>query len=97
MLSAVAAVVGFVAAFYWYKSATVRVNPKWPTADSVEPGDPHGSLMFANGITAEQGRATIETLGKAARFNKKAAIWTAVAVALAAVETFLSNCAGYWF
>jgi hypothetical protein len=94
VLSAIAAVVGLVAALYWYKSGTVPVNPKWPTADSVEPGGPHGSLMFANGITAEQIRATIEAFGETAGFNKKAAILTAVSVALGAVGTFLANCAG---
>jgi hypothetical protein len=94
VLSAIAAVAGLLAALYWYKSGTVPVNPRWPTADSVEPGEPNGSLMFEHGITAEQIRATTDALRETAGLNKKAAILTAVSVALGAVGTFLANSAG---
>jgi hypothetical protein len=95
MLSAGSALGGLVAAFYWYRSSAASMTPEWPTGDSPgEPGDPHGSLMFANGITTEQGRVTIEAFTKSAERNRKAAIWTAAAVGLGAVGTFLPSFTG---
>jgi hypothetical protein len=71
LLACLGAVTGIVAAYYWYRSSQVSINPVWLT----ESGDPHASQ---SGWLA----ATMGAFSESARLNKIAASWTAAAVVL---------------
>ena len=76
---------GLVAAWYWYRSSKVQVEPVWPQGvfGLVEPGETEGSQ--AGWITG-----TLTAYSKSADLNAKAALWTAGSVVLAAASSFVS-------
>ena len=96
-LGILASVTGFVAAVYWYRSSKVGLKPIWGGLDArskqeipvreirtlgFEPVDPLFSQMgWLAGL--------MQTVGESADLNKRAALWTAVSVALAAGSSVL--------
>lgn len=78
-LAFVTMVVGLKAAWEWYKASKVTITPDWP----VEPGDSQLSEM---GWLA----ATMKAINTSSDLNKTAAIWTAIAVCLGAISSFIS-------
>lgn len=70
---------GFYAAWLWWKSASSGAQPSW----TVEPADPSVS---ASGWMGGLLSATQES----AALNRRAALWTAISVAL----TALASCIG---
>jgi len=71
-----ALVTGLVAAWYWYLSSIVPVEPAW----RVEPGDAEASQ--AGWIAA-----ALKAMASAADLNKKAARWTAASAVCAAASS----------
>ena len=81
-----ASLTGLTAAWYWYGSSKVAIDPGW-----WSPGNPSG-LMEPVELEAQQmawTAATLTAFNKAAPLNKKAALWTAVSVALGAASAIL--------
>lgn len=80
-----ALVTGLVAAWYWYQSSRIQVEPIWPEGGlgPVEPGER---------MDAEAGwiGGTLAANSKSAELNAKAAIWTACSVLLAGLSSILS-------
>jgi hypothetical protein len=66
---------GLIAAYYWYKSSKIPVDPKW----TCEPVDTEDKALGWTG-------ATIDAFTKSAELNKKAALWTAISVLLSALS-----------
>ncbi|HZU30850.1 MAG TPA: hypothetical protein VFB79_07025 [Candidatus Angelobacter sp.] len=71
-------VTGLIAAHRWLHASMVSIAPTW----KVEPGETDAS---------QQGwqAGTMMAFNKSGELNKKAAGWTAVAVALQTIGTFL--------
>ena len=78
-LGVLAAITGLVAAVYWYRSSKVGLTPIWGGLEPVEP------LFSQMGWLA----GLMQTFAKSADLNKRAALWTAVSVVLAACSNFL--------
>jgi len=72
---------GLIAAWYWYLSSIVPVDPPW----RVEPGD--AELSQSGWITV-----ALKAMASAAELNKKAARWTAASAVCAAA----SSICGAW-
>jgi len=84
--TAVAALIsGLIAAWYWYRSSKVQIEPMWPQGSMglVEPGDAEASQGGWIG-------GTLMAFSVSADLNSKAALWTAVSVVLAAISSILS-------
>ena len=79
-LMTLAAVTGFVAAWYWLQASKLPLEPAW---GAVEPGDAEDAHM---GWTAGMMKAFIDS----AELNKKAARWTAASVAIASTAGMLA-------
>jgi hypothetical protein len=69
---------GVVAAAYWYRSSRIQPRPTW----RIEPGD--GQLSQSGWLAG-----TLQAFSDAAALNAKAAGWTAVSVALAAISSLV--------
>ncbi|MES2056274.1 MAG: hypothetical protein V4564_10070 [Pseudomonadota bacterium] len=82
-LAVVAFLAGLRAAYLWYRASRVQIVPMWGVDGRVEPVDPH--LAQAEWIVA-----LLETASKSGDLNRRAAIWTAVAVALSTASTLAS-------
>jgi hypothetical protein len=86
IVTAVAALIaGLIAAWYWYRSSKVQIEPMWPQGPMglVEPGE----------VEASQGGwigGTLLAFSASADLNSKAALWTAGSVVLAAISSVLS-------
>ncbi len=80
ILAIAALVTGLVAAWRWYGSSQVKIDPGWRLpgeGGGIEPTDEAGKAM-------SWAVATIQALNEGANLNRKAAIWTAISVACAA-------------
>lgn len=77
-LVALTFVTGITAAVYWYQSSRIPATPTW----KIEPGDQQ--LSQAGWVAG-----TLEALSASARLNSRAAIWTALSVALAAFSSLI--------
>ena len=71
-----AACIGLIAAWYWLRASQIPIKSCWNTGDG-ELGEEHHDWIV-NTITA---------MNQSAGLNKKAALWTAVSVALGAIAT----------
>jgi hypothetical protein len=84
--AAMAFLTGLTAAWYWYGSSKVAIDPGWRSpanpSGPMEPVEPEAQQMA---WTA----ATLKALNEAAALNKVAASWTAVSVALNAASAIL--------
>jgi hypothetical protein len=78
-------VFGLVAAFYWYRSSTVKPDPGW-TRENPEPVVPEIRQMVWNS-------AILTAVTVSADLNKLAAIWTALSVALAGAASIFGSLA----
>lgn len=79
-ISIVALVTGLLAAWDWFRASRVQPKPNW----RVEPVVPKLADM---GWTT----ATLEAFEKAGRLNARAALWTALSVALGASSSLVGN------
>ncbi len=86
VLGALSGLAGLVAAWLWYQASAVPITPPWQSHERA-PVDPVQN-------TAGWTFASIAALDEGARLNKRAALWTAVSVALAAAQSLLSAFAG---
>lgn len=73
-LTVLAAGMGFVAAYYWFRASKIPIIPEW---GPIEPGD---ERYAHTGMTA----GIMKAYSESAELNMKAARWTAVSVGLAA-------------
>jgi hypothetical protein len=78
-----ALVTGLTAAFHWYKASEVPIDPGW-TPENPEPVDEELKQMDLN-------VAIIKAAGESAALNKIAALWTAAAVVLGAISSFIES------
>ena len=87
-LSVVLAVLAFAsglwAAYLWHQASRVQVIPFQEYEGRIEPVDPHQSQ-------AEWIIALIDTAIQAGDLNRRAAKWTALAVALSTASALLSS------
>ncbi|MGC1560258.1 MAG: hypothetical protein WA820_10475 [Bradyrhizobium sp.] len=88
LLAFAALITGLVGAFYWFKSSIVPID-RWGREEHPGPFLPHehqaaNTLWLAGMFEAAQ---------KTTRLNKKAALWTAVAVILGAASSVFSSLA----
>ena len=88
LLSLLAAGAGAKAAWHWYVSSKVEIDPGWtlPGLGRSEPVDEVQQSM-------EWLMATIRAFNEVATLNKIAAKWTAASVALSAAAAIVSLCA----
>lgn len=82
-----AAIAALVSAWFWWRSSQVHVVPSYAEAGQIEPVDPiQSQISWVVGIIAAG--------QEAARRNRTAAIWAAVAAFLTAVS-LAANLLGY--
>lgn len=74
---------GFISAYYWYCASKVNISPAWELEIR---GDREKNIM--GWVTGNMIAFT-----KSGVLNKRASIWTAVTIALAAISNFLSTVA----
>jgi len=79
VLAALSLVTGLVAAWYWYKSSIVSVEPR------IDRG-PRGGMP---GVVRAWLGGTIASVESSAALNKKASVWTAATVVLGTLGNFL--------
>ena len=71
-------ITGLIAAYFWSRASMVPIVPTW----KIEPGESDASMQ---GWQA----GTMMAFGKSGELNKEAARWTAVAVILQTIGTFI--------
>jgi hypothetical protein len=79
-LAIIALVSGLIAAWYWYKSSKVPIDPGW--SGPTEPVVPEQQQM-------DWTVAILKATREVADLNKTAALWTALSVAFAAASTIV--------
>ena len=79
VFSVLGAICGFVAAYYWYKASEVELTPAW---ELELRGDREKNVM--GWVTG-----TMIAFRSAGLLNKRAALWTAAAVALTTISSVL--------
>jgi hypothetical protein len=80
VLAAMALITGLLASWKWYEASKIHPKPNW----KIEPVVPTLRHM---GWDA----ATLEAFQKAGELNARAALWTAVSVALSALSSILGG------
>jgi hypothetical protein len=86
---------GLMGAYYWYVSSTVPIE-RWGGNEPVPFPEGHLREEMLNRTIAVYTLwlgGMFEAAQKTARLNKKAALWTAVAVVLGAASTLFSSLA----
>jgi hypothetical protein len=73
---------GLRAAHLWYRASQIQITPAWVKDGRIEPVAPGQSQV-------EWTNAIIQAANNSADMNRKAAIWTAVAVALSTMSGLL--------
>ena len=90
------ALTGLKGAYYWYVSSTVS-SERWGGNEPLPPfPDGHQPQEMLNRTTAVNTlwlAGMFEAAQKTARLNKKAALWTAVAVVLGGASSLFSSLA----
>jgi hypothetical protein len=90
-LASLALLAGLIAAWYWYRSSQVDIDPGWYPANPTGPSEPVDPEQRQMDWTA----AKLKAFKEVAAWNKKAALWTAGSVGLSAasaiVGAFASN------
>ena len=74
-----AAILGFIAAAYWYRASKVQIEPSWGRTEPAEADASHAGWTM--GI--------MQAYNASADLNKAAALWTAASVGLGALSTLL--------
>jgi hypothetical protein len=86
-LALVASVAGFVASYFWYRSATVQAAPTWAKGDGYDSlREPVIRSLAQDGWIA----GTLMAMSEGAAWNRKAAIWSAIAVLLTGLASVAS-------
>jgi len=84
-LAIAALITGLIAAWHWYRSSRIMVDPGW-----TEPGEPGPTEPVSERRQhREWTSATIAAFHDAAALNKTASFWTAGSVALGAASTIV--------
>jgi hypothetical protein len=81
--AASALVTGLKAAYHWYESSMVQIDPGW-TFENPEPFVPELKQMQWNG-------AIIDAASRSASLNKVAAQWSAASVFLGAISGIIGS------
>lgn len=83
ILAVITALTGFYAAKLWLRSSKVPIVPTWVKYDGIEQagGESQSNNAWIIGI--------IEASEEVAKLNQRAALWTAVSVALGAATTII--------
>jgi hypothetical protein len=94
VLAVTALIVGLRAADYWLKASKIPIDPGWNSGmpgdtRPSQPADPEGI-----GVLSDWNAATMEAVRLSSDLNRKAAVWTAVAVVLAGVSSVVGSLAG---
>lgn len=94
VLAVAALIVGLRAADYWLKASKIPIDPGWTSGmpgdtRPIQPADLEGI-----GTLSDWNFATMEAVRVSSDLNRKAAIWTAVAVVLAGVSSVVGAVAG---
>lgn len=89
-LALLSCICGAVAAYYWYRSAIVDPVPTWARARPDPLNEPIIKTLSQDGWIA----GLLEAVAEGARWNKRAAIWSAIAVMLTAFSS-VSSALGY--
>lgn len=83
----IAAITGLVAAWHWYRSSKVDIDPSWSlprTGGRIEPVIPELRDLDLHA-------GTLAAFRDAAKLNKSAALWTALSVLAAAASSVLGE------
>ena len=80
LLAVIAFLAGLRAAHLWYRASQVQIIPMWVSDGRIEPVAP-GQAQ------SEWIVAMLDTATKSGNFNRRAAKWTALAVALSTAAT----------
>ncbi len=84
VLAIVASVAGLRAAYLWYRASRVQIEPLWAQSDRIEPVDRvQAQSEWLYGI--------FQASNTSADLNRRAAKWTAVAVALSTAATLAGS------
>ena len=75
-----------LAAYYWFRSATVDAVPTWARANPDTLNEPVIKTLSQDGWIA----GLIAAVADGARWNKRATIWSAIAVMLTAMSSVSS-------
>jgi hypothetical protein len=78
---------GIVAAWHWYRSSKVSIDPGWGYPGRPGPPQPGDPEMQQMAWTA----ATIDAFSQAAELNRKASLWTAAAVLINGIVAAVSS------
>lgn len=93
ILSVLAFGTGLVAAYYWYRSSQIQPDPGWrvgppsPELTDLRPIEPLDLEAKNSGRVL----AAVQAFSESAELNKRAAIWTAVSVAFAAISSICGS------
>lgn len=79
-LEILSAAAGLYAAYCWWDASSAKIDPGWRT----EPGE--GDMVQAQWTTG-----IMKSIVASARLNKRASIWTALAVLLGAISNILAT------
>ena len=74
---------GALAAYYWYRSATVSVMPTWAGEGPNPMMEPVIKTLSQDGWIS----GTVKSITDAAHWNKRGAAWSAVAVVLSGLSS----------
>src|SRR6185437_9618111 len=85
-LTALAALVcGLIAAWYWFRSSRVAIDPGWTLPGEPGPSEPADAGAQQMAWIA----ATITASNEVARLNKSASLWTAASVVFSAASAIV--------
>lgn len=87
VLAALAFGTGLMAAWRWYQSSKVQIDPGWWQPGSGRPIEPVGESAKAMDWSV----ATLKAFNEASALNKKAAVWTAASVLFAAAASLVNT------
>lgn len=83
------AIAGLIAAYLWWKSAQASPMPTWATGDRPNPmNEPINKTLSQDGWIA----GAVQSIVDSSKWNKRAAIATAIAVVLGAASSVAAAC-----
>lgn len=89
ILSLLSAVAGLVAAWLWWKSSQASPMPTWATGDRPDPmNEPVIKTLAQDGWIA----GAVQSIVESSKWNKRAAIATAIAILLGAAASVVAAC-----
>ena len=80
---------GLAAAWYWYKSSKVVIDPEW----GIPGVDPHIRPVVPELVQLDLEVATDKAMQQIGALNKVASLWTAASVTLSAASSIVGSLA----